>query len=342
MHSEVILEGKGITKHFDAKVGLFKRTKIRAVDSVDVQLFKGEILALVGESGSGKTTLGRVLAGVYQLDAGEIHFAETSVTKTPRGRRRREIAKKIQYVFQDPFSSLPPNKKIRTLIQEVLRLYRPSNSELEETTQIKSVLELVGLTPAQQIMDKYPHELSGGQRQRVSFARALAVEPKVMIADEPVSMLDVSIRAGILELMKKLRDEHGLSIIYITHDITTARVISDTIYVMYRGKVVERGPIDAVVGRPLHPYTATLISSLPSLTLGDSGFGSPIFQRTVENRSEPAGFDHCVFYSRCPMAVEICSQKEPALKEFPDNHYVACFLADKALKGHAELYQNTS
>jgi len=332
MCSEVILEGKGITKHFDAKTGLFKRTKIRAVDSVDIQLFKGEILALVGESGSGKTTLGRVLAGVYQLDSGEIHFAETSVTKTPRGRRRREIAKKIQYVFQDPFSSLPPNKKIRTLIQEVLRLYRPFDSEVEETAQIKSILELVGLTPAEQIMDKYPHELSGGQRQRVSFARALAVEPKVMIADEPVSMLDVSIRAGVLELMKKLRDEHGLSIIYITHDITTARVISDTIYVMYRGKVVEKVPVDSVVSRPIHPYTITLISSLPSLTLGDSGFGSPAFQRTVESRGEPVDPDHCIFYSRCPLAVEICSQKEPVLERLSDKHHAACFLAEEVLK----------
>ncbi len=334
MDEPLVLKAEKVTKHFEAKTGLLKRTVIRAVESVDLELHKGEILALVGESGSGKTTLGRVIAGMYSSTNGGVSYFGTDTGDAPslqdKSTKRRFAAQQVQYVFQDPFSSLPPHKKIKSSIYEVLKLYRPKADAKGLEDETKKLLELVGLTPVEQMKEKFPHELSGGQRQRVSFARALAVRPKVLIADEPVSMLDVSIRAGILELMKRLRDGEGLSIIYITHDITTARVISDTIYVLYRGRVVEKGPIDTVVQKPLHPYTITLISSLPGLTLGSGvhvpGRDAPA-AKDRSLRSEPPGIDHCVFYARCPIAIELCARERPALRGLADGREVACFLA---------------
>jgi oligopeptide/dipeptide ABC transporter ATP-binding protein len=317
-----ILKGEGLSKYFTGRSGLIKRTIVKAVEDVDLTLFPKEIVSVVGESGSGKTTLGKILAGIYPPDKGRIYFEGKEVTEVYRSGKRKEIAKMVQYVFQDPFSSLPPHKRVGKVLEDVLRLHGLAR-DVKLKREVKRVLEMVGLTPADEVASKLPHELSGGQRQRASIARALAVNPKVIIADEPVSMLDMSIRASVLELMKKLREEVGISLIYITHDLTTARIVSDRILVMYRGKVVEVGETERVIGNPLHPYTQLLVNSLPEIAKGGTGIER---EEGEVLRTDPHTDKFCVFYHRCNFAKDICSKAEPVLSQIEQGHSVACFL----------------
>jgi peptide/nickel transport system ATP-binding protein len=315
------LEVVGLTKHFDAgRVGVrSRRRKLHAVDDVAFTLYPGTITALVGESGSGKTTVARLIARLHDPTAGTVLFEERDVS---RARRRRDVLRyrsQVQMIFQDPFGSLNPVKTIGHHLERPLRIHRVvPRAQIEE--RVYELLRTVGLVPPEHIAPKYPHELSGGQRQRVEIARALAVEPAVVLADEPTSMLDVSIRIGILNLMLKLKEERGLTFLYVTHDLASARYVADEMLVMYAGQIVEQGPTEEVLQNPLHPYTRLLLSAVP-----DPGGGLDV-HRVVRHRGGHGVADSvgCRFVGRCPLAIELCSLETPELQEARPGQSARC------------------
>jgi peptide/nickel transport system ATP-binding protein len=316
---EPLLRVSGLTRHFNVG-GMFSRQTLHAVDDYSFTIGEGEIVAVVGESGSGKSTIARLLARVYPVTAGEIHYRGRRVDTL---RSRRSLAwyrGEVTMVFQDPFSAFHPVHRISHGVMRNLKLHRPELSDSERRQEAERVFEAVGLAP--RMLDRYPYEMSGGERQRVGFAQALAVNPKLILADEPVSMLDVSIRAGVLNMMARLRDEQGVSILYITHDLASARYIADRIIVMYAGHQVEEGAAETVLADPKHPYTQLLLSAAadPLETEGEApgDTGEP---PKVINPSEG-----CRFRGRCPLAVEMCSQVTPQLTQLGDVK-VACHVA---------------
>jgi peptide/nickel transport system ATP-binding protein len=312
-----LLEARGLTRHFTVSRG---RGVVHAVDDATMALAPGSITGLVGESGSGKSTLARLMAMLVPPTAGELLLDGTAIRASKRG--RRGYARNVQLVLQDPFSSLNPVHDVRYHLARPLQVQGlcPPGERLDDV--IMGLLERVALTPAAQFIRKYPHELSGGQRQRVAIARALAVQPRVLLADEPVSMLDVSIRLGVLNLLADLRENEGLTILYITHDIASARYLSDDIAVMYAGQLVESGPARAVTDTPAHPYTQLLLSAAPdpaqplSAPLPGHG-GAPSLL------APPTG---CRFHPRCPHAMAICSVTEPPPARVAPGHVSSCWL----------------
>ena len=314
------LEVRSLTKRF-AVGNAVRRSHVHAVDDVSFELQPGTITALVGESGSGKSTVARLLARLYDPSAGAVFFEGSDVSRV---RSRRELLRyrsQVQMIFQDPFDSLNPAKTIRHHIERPLRIHRivPSG-EVEE--RVHELLRSVGLVPPADIAAKYPHELSGGQRQRVAIARTLAVEPKVLLADEPTSMLDVSIRIGILNLMVRLKEERGIAFLYVTHDLASARYLADDILVMYAGQIVERGPIEQVLSDPLHPYTRLLLAAAPDPATG-------LHAERIEMRKGRAGAavdpgEGCRFVSRCPLAIDVCSRVTPTLVEARPHQSARC------------------
>jgi peptide/nickel transport system ATP-binding protein len=288
------IEVRGLTKQFPAPGGgMFgKKARMRAVDDVSFTLTPGTITALVGESGSGKTTLARLLVRLYEPTSGTVLFDGKDVTKRSRQHAVRRYRSQVQMIFQDPFDSLNPVRTIRHHIERPLRIHAVvPRSQVAD--RVHELLRSVGLVPPEKFAAKYPHELSGGQRQRVAIARALAVEPAVILADEPISMLDVSIRVGILNLMLELKTRRNLALLYITHDIASARYVADEVLVMYAGQIVERGPTDSVILDPLHPYTQLLLAAVPNpdarvqreplarrdgRTVGDVGAGTELVE----------------------------------------------------------------
>ena len=312
-----LLEGRGLTRHFTAPR---TRAVVHAVDEATLTLAPGSITALVGESGSGKSTLARLLAGLVPPTSGELRLDGKVVTPGRRG--RRGYAQDVQLVLQDPFSSLNPVHDVRYHLARPLQIHKmiPAGVSLDDA--ITGLLERVALTPASQFIRKYPHELSGGQRQRVAIARALAVQPRVLLADEPVSMLDVSIRLGVLNLLADLRENDGLTILYITHDIASARYLSDDIAVMYAGQIVESGPAVKVTDEPSHPYTQLLLSAAPN----PDGAGQVALTARSGGPSllaPPAG---CRFHPRCPHAMAICPVSEPAPVTVAPGQVSSCWL----------------
>jgi peptide/nickel transport system ATP-binding protein len=303
------LEVRGLTKYFPAGNGLIDRSRVHAVDDVSFALRPGTITALVGESGSGKSTVARLLARLYDPTRGSILFEGNDVTGDHRRRDLLGYRSQVQMIFQDPFGSLNPVKTVRHHLARPLRIHGlASRQNVEE--QVLALLEQVGLVPPDKVADKYPHELSGGQRQRVAIARALAVQPTVVIADEPTSMLDVSIRIGILNLMVDLKRDHGLAFLYVTHDLASARYVADSVLVMYAGQIVEQGPSERVLQSPLHPYTQLLLASVPDPAV-------PVRERIEVRKGiasaavdPPAG---CRFVERCPLRIGICSEITPDL-----------------------------
>jgi peptide/nickel transport system ATP-binding protein len=303
------LEVRGLTKHFPAGNGLIDRSRVHAVDDVSFALRPGTITALVGESGSGKSTVARLLVRLHDPTRGSILFEGTDVTNE---RRRRDVLgyrSQVQMIFQDPFGSLNPVKTVRHHLARPLRIHGLATRQNVEA-RVLALLEQVGLVPPDKVAGKYPHELSGGQRQRVAIARALAVQPTVVIADEPTSMLDVSIRIGILNLMADLKRDHELAFLYVTHDLASARYIADTVLVMYAGQIVEQGPAERVLQSPLHPYTQLLLASVPDPAV-------PVRERIEVRKGlasaavdPPAG---CRFVERCPLRIGICSEITPEL-----------------------------
>jgi peptide/nickel transport system ATP-binding protein len=318
--SAVELEVEGLTKHFPVGSQLVGRATVHAVDDVTFELRPGTITALVGESGSGKSTVARLLARLYQPTAGRVVFEGKDLART-RGRRALlHYRANVQMIFQDPFGSLNPAKTIRHHLERPLRIHKAvPHGKID--ARIDELLEIVGLVPPALYARKYPHELSGGQRQRVGFARALAVEPRVIVADEPISMLDVSIRIGILNLMADLKERQNLAFLYVTHDLASARYVADDVLVMYAGQIVERGPAEQVLSSPLHPYTQLLLSSVPDPSQGER---PPIEIRkglAAAAVDPPPG---CRFVDRCPLAVATCSRITPPLHEARPRQSARC------------------
>ncbi|MHB1974211.1 MAG: ABC transporter ATP-binding protein [Acidimicrobiales bacterium] len=316
-----VLETKALTKHF--RIGGMRGHTLHAVDAFSMRIDEREIVALVGESGSGKSTVARLLAMVYRPTGGEITFRGRPLGEL---RSRREVLayrSQVPMVFQDPFSSLNPSHTIGHVMLRGLKLHRPELNRTERQAEAEQVLAAVGLVPARQALAKYPYEMSGGQRQRVGFAQALSYRPKLVLADEPVSMLDVSIRVGLLNLMARLRDEQGVSLLYITHDIASARYVSDRVVVMYGGHLVEQGPSEEVLHNPVHPYTKLLLSAVPDprarISISSADIGEP--PRVVD----PG--EGCRFRWRCPVAVDVCSHVTPVLTRCSPAHDAACHVA---------------
>ena len=314
---------------------------VHAVEDVSLALAEGRITAVVGESGSGKSTLARLLARLIKPTAGELLLGGHPV---PPGRRdARGYTRQVQMVLQDPFSSLNPVHDVRYHLTRPLRVHGLPTPGLSLDETIISLLERVSLTPADQFTGKYPHELSGGQRQRVAIARALAVRPRVLLADEPVSMLDVSIRLGILNLLGDLRDTERLAILYITHDIASARYLADTITVMYAGQVVETGPAQTVTDEPAHPYTQLLLGAAPDPDRAEETPGtsparaSPTRASQSGRRGTPPSLlvppPGCRFHPRCPHAMAICTEAEPPDFEVAGGHLSACWRHARDLDG---------
>ena len=312
-----LLEARGLTRHFTAPR---TRAVVHAVDDATLALAPGSITALVGESGSGKSTLARLLAGLVPPTSGELRLDGKVVTPGRRG--RRGYARDVQLVLQDPFSSLNPVHDVRYHLARPLQVHKMCPPGVSLDDAITGLLERVALTPASQFIRKYPHELSGGQRQRVAIARALAVQPRVLLADEPVSMLDVSIRLGVLNLLADLREDDGLTILYITHDIASARYLSDEIAVMYAGQIVESGPAVTVTDEPSHPYTQLLLSAAPN----PDGAGNVVLAARGGGPSLLAPPTGCRFHPRCPHAMAICSVSEPPSVAVAAGQVSSCWL----------------
>ncbi|MCL6443201.1 MAG: ABC transporter ATP-binding protein [Alicyclobacillus sp.] len=314
--ANALVRVEDLVVRFPVKSGNGRRF-ITPVDHVSFEIGDGEVLALVGESGSGKTTIGRALVRILEPDSGKILVDGRDVTHI-QGKDLVSHYKNVQMVFQDPFGSLNPVRTVEQHLMLPLKKHlKMSGARLQ--ARVLELLETVGLTPARVVRDKFPHELSGGQRQRVAIARALAVNPKFLVADEPISMLDVSIRAGVLKLMNRLKDEFHLSYLYITHDLASARYFGDRIMVMYGGRVAETGTANQVVKNPTHPYTQLLLMSTP---------GAAEQQRLTGIRIEAPnlleGRKGCPYAHRCPLATDICRQEVPPMKVVEDGHEVAC------------------
>jgi len=321
--TEPLLRTEALTRHFRIG-GALSRRSLHAVDDVSLAIGRREIVALAGESGSGKSTIARLLAKIYRPTSGEIYFAGRPLSAL---RSRSDLLRyhsDVPMVFQDPFSSINPVFRASHGLLRTLALHRPDLSVAQRKDEALRSLEAVGLTPAADVIQRYPHELSGGQRQRLGFAQALAVRPKLILADEPVSMLDVSIRIGLLNVMARLRDTEGVSILYITHDIASARYVADRLIVMYAGQIAETGPVDEILARPRHPYTQLLLSAVPDprKPLGHDG--------ETDQGEPPRVIDPgpgCRFRWRCPLAIEQCHTETPQLGELEPGHSAACHVA---------------
>ena len=322
MSAEATLEVRDLTKHFPATTNLIggTRSRVHAVDDVSFTLRPGTITALVGESGSGKSTVARLLVRLYDPTDGSIRLDDRDVARDKSRRAIRRYRSQVQMIFQDPFGSLNPAKTIHHHIARPLKIHGiVPDDEIE--TRVHELLQTVGLVPPEAVAKKYPHELSGGQRQRVAIARTLAVEPVVLLADEPTSMLDVSIRIGILNLMLKLKEERRIGFLYVTHDLASARYVADDILVMYAGQIVEQGPVEQVLANPLHPYTQLLLSAVPDVGLHDVK-RIPVRPGTAGAAVDPP--EGCRFVSRCPLAIDVCSQVTPALVEARRHQSARC------------------
>ena len=324
---EPLLVVEGLKKYFEIRKSFLetlvsrKREFIKAVDGISFEVGKGEVLGLVGESGCGKTTTGRVILRLEEPTEGRAFFDDIDLFSL-NGEELRKMRRRMQIIFQDPYASLNPRMKVGEIIANPLKIHGLSEGREKDT--VLEFLEMVGLTPAEDFYNSYPHQLSGGQRQRVAIARALVLHPEFIVADEPVSMLDVSVRATILDLMMKLKEKMGLTYLFITHDLATAKYVCNRVAVMYLGKIVEMGSIDRVFEEPLHPYTKALLSAIP--------IPDPTVKRErlviggeVPNPINPP--PGCRFHPRCPFATERCKQEEPQLVEVEKGHKVACHLA---------------
>jgi peptide/nickel transport system ATP-binding protein len=305
---------------------------LHAVRDVSFNLYRGAVVGLVGESGSGKSTAAKLLAGQERLTSGTIRLDGRPVEVSSRSDFRR-YKSEVQLVFQDPFSSLNPIHTVRYHLERPVKLHQGKDAAVGQ--EVVSLMEQVRLTPAKQFLAKYPHELSGGQRQRVSFARALAAQPSVLLADEPVSMLDVSIRLEMLNLLDDLRQRLRLAMLYITHDIASARYFADEILVMYAGEIVERGPAEEVTQFPAHPYTQLLVASAPDPdNLGSALRGGGRRQGAAASgrprNLEGAATQGCPFNPRCPFADDLCRREDPALTQISDTRGAACWHLDVA------------
>lgn len=320
--SDILLEVNGLKKYFPIKAGILQKTvgNVKAVDDVSFFIKKGETFGLVGESGCGKSTTGRTIIRLYEPTEGEIIFEGQDLSKL-KEKELKPYRKDIQMVFQDPYSSLNPRKTVGTILEEpfgVHNLY----SKAERKERVEHLLDRVGLNPT--LRDRYPHEFSGGQRQRIGIARALTLNPKLIIGDEPVSALDVSIQSQVLNIMNDLQKEFGLTYLFIAHDLAVVKHISDRIGVMYLGRMMEVTDKKTLYSNPLHPYTQALLSAIPKTHPSEIKRERIILKGDVPSPSNPP--KGCVFHTRCPQAMDHCKEAVPVLKELEPGHFVACHL----------------
>ncbi len=326
--SDVLLTVQNLKMHFPITRGIILQRQvgsIKAVDGITFELMRGETLGLVGESGCGKSTTGRAILQLYEPTAGEVIFEGQDLTEINSGELRR-MRRRMQMIFQDPYASLNPRMTVGSIVGEPLEVHKIGGSRREQQQRVQELLEIVGLNPY--FINRYPHEFSGGQRQRIGVARALAVNPSFIVCDEPISALDVSIQAQVINLLEDLQSEMGLTYLFIAHDLSVVRHISDRIAVMYLGKIVELADREELYENPLHPYTQALLSAVP---IPDPEIEKKrqriILEGDVPSPAEPP--TGCNFNTRCPQVMEICHQYEPSFADVGDGHRVACFLYDQ-------------
>ena len=319
-----LLRVENLTKHFPITKGLIFQKQVgavQAVDNISFEIFKGETLGLVGESGCGKSTTGRTLLQLHKPTSGKVFYNDVDLT-TASNAEMRDMRRDIQIIFQDPYASLNPRMTVGSIVGEPLDIHNVGTAA-EREERVKELLKLVSLNP--HFINRYPHEFSGGQRQRIGVARALALQPDFIVCDEPISALDVSIQAQVVNLLEELQEEFGLTYLFIAHDLSMVRHISDRVAVMYLGKIVELAPRDELYDNPQHPYTQALLSAVPipdpvleqsrKRVILEGDVPSPI--------NPPSG---CRFHTRCPIAEEICKQEAPEWREYIEGHWVACHL----------------
>jgi len=323
---QVLLEIKGLKMYFPIFRGILQRkvADVKAVDGLDFQVYQGETLGLVGESGCGKSTTGRAILQLYRPTAGVVHFQGTNLT-TVKGEDLRRMRRQMQMIFQDPYASLNPRMTVGSIISEPLEVHN-IGTRPERLERVRELLRVVGLNPY--FINRYPHEFSGGQRQRIGVARALAVNPSFIVCDEPISALDVSIQAQIINLLEDLQEQFGLTYLFIAHDLSVVRHISDRIAVMYLGKIVELADRDELYQNPMHPYAQALLSAVP--------IPDPVVEekrkRIILEGDVPTPVNPpkgCHFCTRCPKVMEICHDNEPEFRDYGAGHFVACWLYQK-------------
>jgi peptide/nickel transport system ATP-binding protein len=321
----VIFEVRNLRKYFPLKLGFLKTLRgdvllVRAVDNISFKIGKGEIFGLVGESGCGKTTSGRLALRLLEPTAGKIFFEGEDITSFPQ-QRMRKLRRLMQIIFQDPYESLNPRMSVYGIVSEPVRVQEMESEEAKITEMVKDDLSQMGLVPPEEFLYRFPHEISGGQRQRVAIARALITNPEFVVADEPVSMLDASIRVEVSKLMADMVKNRGISMLYITHDIALARYMCDRIAVMYLGEIVEQGPTETVLMEPLHPYTNALMLAVPVPDPTARRLKVVVKGEVANPVAPPPG---CRFHPRCPKAQDICRVQKPELMEIEAGRFVAC------------------
>ena len=327
--NNVLLRVENLVKHFPIMRGIFQKQvgAVRAVDDISFEVKRGETLGLVGESGCGKSTTGRTVLQLFRPTSGSVYYDNVDLTKL-QGEDLRKMRRKMQMIFQDPYASLNPRMTVGEIIREPLLVHNVA-TEADANDRVKQLLELVRLNPS--FTTRYPHEFSGGQRQRIGIARALALQPSFIVCDEPISALDVSIQAQVVNLLEELQDKFGLTYLFIAHDLSMVRHISDRVAVMYLGVVVEMTTRDELFKNPLHPYTQALLSAVPIPDpVKEASRKRTILVGDVPSPANPPS--GCRFRTRCPIAESICAEKRPEFREVKPGHFVACFFAERFMK----------